>query len=150
MKKVLIVFFAAALAIGFAYVTSADAECGMMGGGCGAHGQTSMKGCGMMATESMKGSCGTPGCGCGAGCSGAGCACGAMSGMGGHGPGHGMGNPMMKVFLDETKELRKELHMKRFEYSEAARDFDVPVEDLMKMEKEIKMLEMKINRYWLK
>jgi len=175
MKRLLLLFLAVTLAIGFAYVTTADADCGMMGGGCGAHGQASMKGCGMGAmtgscgagcmcgemhgaghgcgmagTEAMKGSCGIPGCGCGAGCSGAGCACEAMRGMGGHAARHGMGNPMMKAFLDETKDLRKELHMKKFEYHEAARNFDVPVEDLMKMEKEIKMLQMKIERYWLK
>jgi hypothetical protein len=180
MKKVLILFFAVTLAIGFAYVIDADAKCGMMGGGCGSGmgsgcGMSSMKGgcstggcgmsgmkggcgsgmgsgagCGMTGMGAMTSACGTPGCPCGAGCPGAGCQCGMMSGKGGHGARHGMGNPMMKVFLEETKDLRKELHMKKFEYDEAARNFDVPVEDLMKMEKEMKILQMKIERYWLK
>jgi hypothetical protein len=106
--------------------------------------------CGAMSgMASMRGACGTPGCICGSACAGAGCMCGSMSGMGRSG-GAGMGNPMMKVFLEETKDLRRELHMKRFEHAEASRDFDVPVEDLMKMQKEIRILEMKINRYWLK
>jgi hypothetical protein len=182
MKKVLILFFAVTLALGFAYVIDADAQCNMMGGGsggvmkggcgmggCGMSGMGAMKGacgnpgcmcgpgcsgpgcmCGAMSgMGAMKGACGTPGCVCGAGCPGAGCACGSMAGMGRTG-GPGMGNPMMKVFLEETKNLRKELHIKKFEYAEAARNFDVPVEELMQMEKEIKIIQMKINRYWLK
>jgi hypothetical protein len=182
MKKVLVVLFAIALAIGFAYAIDAEARCGMMGGGCGMgcmKGGCGASGCEMASMGGMKGpcghagcmcgpgcpgpgcmcgamsgaqnvgKCGTPGCVCGASCPGAGCQCGMMPGMGGAG-GQGMANPMMKVFLEDTRELRKTLHMKRFEYAEAARDFDVPVEELMKMEKEIKMLQMKINRYWLK
>jgi len=156
MKKLLLIFFAVTLAIGFAYVIDADAQCSLMGGGgCGMSSGGYKCGCGMSGKGAMKGACGNAGCMCGSGCPGAGCKCRAMSGiggqmMGGHAASPGMANPMMKVFLDETKDLRKELMLKRFDYSEAERDFDVPIEDLMKMEKEIRMLQMKINRYWLK
>jgi hypothetical protein len=134
---------------GMASMGGTNSPCGhagcMCGPGCPGPGCM----CGAMSGAQNVGKCGTPGCVCGASCPGAGCQCGMMSGMGGAG-GQGMANPMMKVFLEDTRELRKTLHMKRFEYAEAARDFDVSVEEIMKMEKEIKMLQMKINRYWLK
>ena len=72
--------------------------------------------------------------------------------MGGYmmGPGHGnhMGgwgwnNPSQNTeindqkFLDETAELRKELHDKKFEYFEAQRDPDTTNGQLTKLEKEI-------------
>lgn len=161
MKKVIIVFFALALALGFAFVTDGEARCEMTGGGCSGcmcGGACGNPGCmcagGVGGMGAMKGGC--SGCICGGACGNPGCMC--AGGMGGMGipkmgkqhMGPGMMNPMMKVFLDETKDLRKKLMEKRFEYQEAARNFDVPVEDLMKMEKEIKVLQMKINRYWLK
>ena len=191
MKKILFIFLAVTLAISFAYVIDAEAQCGLMGGGggqgcmggsgggCmrggGMSGMGAMKGgcrgcmcggaCGtpgcmcaggMSGMGSMKGACGNPGCPCGAACAGPGCMCGGGMGgmrmpmMGRQPMGSGMMNPMMKVFLDETKDLRKQLMDKRFEYAEAARNFDIPVEELMKMEKEIRILQMKINRFWLK
>jgi len=77
-------------------------------------------------------------------------------GYGGHMMGPGYGNHMMgqgygrhmmdrdgagsednQKFLDETKEMRKELHSKRFEYMEMSRNSDTPDETLTKLEKEI-------------
>jgi len=47
-------------------------------------------------------------------------------------------------FLDETRELRKKLHDKRFEYFEALRDPETTPETLTKLEKEIHELQEKI------
>jgi hypothetical protein len=48
-------------------------------------------------------------------------------------------------FLDETVDLRKDLHNKRFEYAEASRNPDMTVGALRQLEKEIYELESKIN-----
>ena len=79
--------------------------------------------------------------------------------MGGYGMGHGMmgggmmGRGMMhgyyqseecQKFLDETGGLRKELHDKRFEYSEAYRNPKTTPEALVKLEREILDLQKKI------
>ena len=60
------------------------------------------------------GECGMGGCGCGGGM---------------HIPGGGaFGGTMDRAVLDATKELRKSLVLKRFEYFEAMRDPDTPAE----------------------
>jgi len=76
-------------------------------------------------------------------------------GYGGHMMGQGYGGHMMaregagseenQKFLDETSELRKELHNKRFEYMEMNRNPDTSVETSSKLEKEIFELEDKIR-----
>lgn len=67
-------------------------------------------------------------------------------GYGGH-MGQGYGGHMQdregamsednKKFLDETKDLRRDLHNKRFEYMELSRNSDTSNDDLIKLEKEI-------------
>ncbi len=47
-------------------------------------------------------------------------------------------------FLDETAELRKELHEKRFTYHEAIRDPKTTTEEVTKLEKELQELQGKI------
>lgn len=76
-------------------------------------------------------------------------------GHGGHMMGNEYGGHMMaregaglednQKFLDETKDLRKELHNKRFEYMELSRNSDTPGDTLMKLEKEIFGLEDSIR-----
>lgn len=60
---------------------------------------------------------------------------GSMTGWAGRGPGS---DP---AFLDETREARKELHEKKFEYFEAVRDQDTAPETIAKLEKEINKLQ---------
>lgn len=50
-----------------------------------------------------------------------------------------------KKFLDETADLRKELHDKRFEYSEAIRDPKTEPETITKLENEIRTLQERIS-----
>jgi hypothetical protein len=84
-----------------------------------------------------------------------------MMGQGGHmmGPGGhmGCGEHMMggmfgydteeeqKKFLDDTTDLRREMHNKKFEYSEALRKPDTNRATLLKLQKE--MLEIKVKMY---
>lgn len=82
-----------------------------------------------------------------------------------HGPGMGHGGRMMGMgcdgmmgsgtgmcammsdqkFLDETADLRKQLHDKKFEYFEAVRDPQTPSETLSGLEDEITALRGKIS-----
>lgn len=74
---------------------------------------------------------------------------------GGHMMGPGYGDHMMgwgnqgygadRKFLDETADLRKDLHDKRFEYVEAQRDPETNTETLTKLEKEIRELQQQIH-----
>jgi len=64
---------------------------------------------------------------------------GSMMGWGGQGAG-----PDTK-FLDETADLRKDLHEKRFEYFEASRNSGTDTETLAGIEKEIYGLQSKIR-----
>ncbi len=48
-------------------------------------------------------------------------------------------------FLDETADLRKELHTKKFEYFEAIRNPKTDPETISRLEKEIKELKSKIS-----
>jgi polyhydroxyalkanoate synthesis regulator phasin len=70
------------------------------------------------------------------------------------GYGYGMGPGMMhggwgydeetKKFLDETKELRRKIHMKMFDYMEAARDPETAREELKKLRKELRELKKEL------
>jgi hypothetical protein len=69
-------------------------------------------------------------------------------GMGGYGMGPGMmgqgynwQSPECQKFHDDTVQLRKQLHEKRFDYFEASRNPKTTGEDLTKIEKEIKDLQ---------
>lgn len=68
--------------------------------------------------------------------------------MGGYGMGPGMmggyQSEECQKFLDDTAKLRKELHNKRFEYSEAYRNPKTTQETLLKLDKEIFDLQNKI------
>ena len=113
---------------------------GMMGGGCG-YGKHP----GMMSGYGMNpGMMGGYGMGSGM--------------MGGYG--YGRGSQMMSPetekqykeynektnqFLDETRELRKDLHSLKFEYHEALRSTTGPSEKLDKMRREMFDLHLKIN-----
>jgi uncharacterized coiled-coil DUF342 family protein len=48
-------------------------------------------------------------------------------------------------FLDETVDLRRELHNKKFEYFEAARKADADPEAITSLKKEIRDLKEKIH-----
>ncbi len=74
-----------------------------------------------------------------------------------YGPGYGMGPGYMmgwgtytgpygydQKFLDETRDLRKQLNEKRFEYFEALRNPETPTETITKLQKEITELQQKI------
>ncbi len=60
---------------------------------------------------------------------------------GGFGPGYGTD----RKFLDETTDVRKELHNKRFEYSEATRNPETTADTLAKMEEDIYSLQDKVH-----
>ncbi|MEW6108257.1 MAG: hypothetical protein AB1632_03675 [Nitrospirota bacterium] len=67
------------------------------------------------------------------------------------GPGYGghmrgwSGTEEQKKFLEETADLRKELHNKRFEYSETLRNPNASTETITNLEKEIRELQDKIH-----
>jgi hypothetical protein len=48
-------------------------------------------------------------------------------------------------FLDETADLRKELHNKKFEYFEAVRNSETDSSTITKLEKEIREIQEKIS-----
>jgi hypothetical protein len=79
-----------------------------------------------------------------------------MMGYGGHMMGRCgmMGNygisKEYSTFLDETRSPRKELHMKKFEYSEALRDPDTKRENIIEMEKQMRELQNQIYKKSLK
>ena len=62
------------------------------------------------------------------------------------GPGHwrGWSGEDSQRFLDKTADLRKELHNKRFEYSEAVRNPKTSPETIAQLEKEIRDINEKI------
>ena len=76
-------------------------------------------------------------------------------GYGGHMMGQGYGRHMMdrkgpghgadKEFLDETADLRKELHEKKFEYFEASRNPETDPAVLTKLDKELYEIQSKIR-----
>jgi hypothetical protein len=79
-------------------------------------------------------------------------------GYGGHMTGQGYGGHMTgqmgwggqgygtdQKFLDETADLRKELHEKRFEYMEASRDPKIKYETWAELEKEIYGIQSKLR-----
>ncbi|MGW8322627.1 MAG: hypothetical protein ACWGSD_13835 [Thermodesulfobacteriota bacterium] len=98
------------------------------------------------------GACGGPGYGMGYGpgdCQGSGACNGPGYGRRGMGPGYGMMGPGRfdgdEEFLNETADLRKQLHDKRFEYFEKARDPKTDEETLAKLEKDIDELRDQIR-----
>ncbi len=143
MKKTL--FIILTLTFLFAVESSAHMMGGMMGGGImggmmgmpgyeEGYGYPEMMGPCMMMGPGMMGQ-------------------GMMGGMMGHGMmGRGMMGPCMwgygakeyQKFMDDTRELRKELHNKRFEYFEAMRDPDTKPETVNKLEKEMWEIQRKI------
>ena len=73
------------------------------------------------------------------------------SGYGGHMMGQGMMGMMSsgdaesyKGFLDDTVDLRKKLHNKKFDYFEATRNSDTKPETITKLKKEIREIQIKI------
>jgi hypothetical protein len=66
--------------------------------------------------------------------------CGMMGDMMGYGSEEGQ-----QKFLDATTDLRREMHNKRFEISEAMRNPETTRATLLKMQKE--MLEIKVKMY---
>ncbi len=62
----------------------------------------------------------------------------------GSGPAYGQSQECQK-FLDDTAKLRKELYNKNFEYSEALRNPKTTPEATVKLEKEVRELQEKIN-----
>ena len=52
--------------------------------------------------------------------------------------GENWSKPEVREFLDETRDLRKELHLKRFEYIEALRNPDTSKETLTKLRLDMK------------
>ncbi|PKN45497.1 MAG: hypothetical protein CVU58_08450, partial [Deltaproteobacteria bacterium HGW-Deltaproteobacteria-16] len=71
--------------------------------------------------------------------------CGMM-GSGMMAPGMGsLSSEAQQKFLDATKELRKKLHDKQFEYGEAARNAKADKKDLLKKRKDIWELQQKIH-----
>ncbi len=69
---------------------------------------------------------------------------GGMMGPGMMGPGYYQSEECQK-FLDETSGLRKELYNKRYEYFEAYRNPKTSPETIVKLEKEIRDIQEKIN-----
>jgi hypothetical protein len=116
---------------------------GMMGQGWGmGPGMMGQYGCGMMGHGWGMGRHGYgmmgPGWGMGPG----------MMGQYGYGRGYGMMGPehgkKYQKFLDDTRDLRKALHMKRFEYFEAMRDPETTEETMTKLREETRDLMKKI------
>ncbi len=76
---------------------------------------------------------------------------GMMPGMMGYGMGPGMWGydaNRNEKFLKDTVDMRRELHNRQFDYNEALRNRDIQHDDLIKMEKEIRELQMKIKETW--
>lgn len=63
------------------------------------------------------------------------------------GPGACVGSDgtLTKKFLDETSDLRREMHQKRFEYMEAVRDPKTDEKKIVALEKELDELRTKIH-----
>jgi len=125
---------------------------GMMG--YGGYGMMDYGGCGMMGRRMMGYGMGPGmmgpgmmGYGMGPGMMGYG-GCGMMGrGMMGYGMGQGMtgyGAKEYQAFLDDTVDLRRKLHNKKFEYFEASRNPDTKRETVTKLEKEIWELQREI------
>ena len=134
--------------------------CGMMGPGAMGYGGSGMMqhmgpgmmgygGNGMMGHHQMMH-------GMGSGMMGYGMGPGMMGGGGCGMMGHGMGSGMMRgydssayeKFMNDTKDLRKKLHDKKFEYFEAVRQPDITREDVSRIEKEMWEIKKNINDKW--
>jgi hypothetical protein len=76
---------------------------------------------------------------------------GMTSGMRGYGIGPemwGYGATRNEKFLEDTVDIRRELHNRQFDYNEALRNRDVKHDDIIKMEKGILELQMTIKEKW--
>ncbi|UCH81097.1 MAG: hypothetical protein JSW20_00410 [Nitrospiraceae bacterium] len=76
---------------------------------------------------------------------------GMLPGMMGYGMGPGMGGfdaDRYDTFMRDTIDMRREFHNREFDYNEALRNRDVKHDDLIKMEKEMLELQMKIREKW--
>ena len=153
LSLVFVVFYAGNLMVQDAGAASAEQAmqtdaspcacgCGMPGCLCGSGG------CGMRGT-------GRGPMGMGMGMRGAGGCCQGDCRTGMMGKGHGMGRGMGpgagvgaygKAGLDATKDLRRQLHMKKFEHFEALRNPDVSDKDILNLEEEMRILKIKIRR----
>lgn len=71
---------------------------------------------------------------------------GMMGGYGMMGRGHYEYSEECQKFLDETVKQRKELYNKRYEYSEAFRDPKTSPEEIVELEKEIRVLQKEIYK----
>jgi hypothetical protein len=60
----------------------------------------------------------------------------------------GYGANRNEKFLEDTVDLRRELLNRKFDYNEALRNRDAKHDDMIKMEKEILELQMKIKETW--
>ncbi len=72
--------------------------------------------------------------------------CGMMDGMMGPGIIGDLAPEDQQKYLDATRELRKKLHDKKFEYGEAARNPKTGKADLLKMKKEMWDLQQDIEK----
>jgi len=149
MKKIVVAFSVVFLLLLVAVVYAQDP--GMMGQGgygswyCPYYGQHMGPGGGygmgpgMMGQGMMGG-----GYGMGPGMMGRGMMGQGMMGRGMMGPGYYGQGPECQKFFDETAGLRKDLHNKRFEYSEAYRNPKTTPETIVKLDREIRDLQEKI------
>jgi len=98
------------------YMGGGMGMCGMMGKGMGMAGHAG-KGMGMMG-------------------------CGMVMGMGYDSPGY---ESRMKKFLDDTVDLRREIHARMFDYHEALRNDEATGDDIVELEKKIYDLQEQVR-----
>jgi hypothetical protein len=102
---------------------------GMMGwGGCGMMGQGMMGGGMMGHHQMMHGGMGQ----------------GMMGGMMGPGMMQGYDEKDYQKYLDDTRELRRKMHGKKFEYSEALRNAETKPETMKRLQKEMWEIQKKL------
>lgn len=131
MRKEVLIVLALLILAGAAYA--------QMGGG--------MMGPGMMGGGYGGGYYGEQGWGCpGPGCGGWGMGQGMMGGgmMGQGMMGWRAYSPQSKKFLDDTRDLRKEILIKQYEYNEVMRDPGATSESVMKLQEELRRLNIKL------
>ncbi len=146
MKRIMLIsIMIIALTASYGYAQMGGQQ--QMGKGGMMHGQ-GMMGQGMMGQGmGMMGMCPGMGPGMMGGMMGPGMMRGMMGHMGMMGPGmmkDYWSKPEVKKFLDETTDLRKELHLKKFEYMEALRNPDTSKETLTKLRQDMKKLKIQL------
>jgi hypothetical protein len=137
MKKIIIAsFFAVSLAAGFVYANETTTNHSSHGNATNSeqmHSQGMMGGRGMMGGHGMMGA--TDQQNCSYGCSG-------VSAANGH-----MQNVENQKFMDDTVNLRKQMHSLRFDYMEAHRNPATSKEDLNALQQQMSELHGKINSF---